>query len=79
MEFAELTRAADLFRARLLAGFLETNGVAVRVPDEEVIATYDGAATIWSEGVRVEVGAADIARAKELLQEWESRPGETEE
>ena len=76
MEFAELTRVADLFRARLLAGFLETNGVSARVPDEETIATYDGAATIWSEGVRVEVGSADIERARDLLKQWEERPAE---
>jgi hypothetical protein len=73
MEFAELTRVADLFRARLLTGFLETNGIEARVPDEETIATYDGAATIWSEGVRVEVGGADLERARELLAEWNAR------
>jgi len=73
MHFAELTRVADLFRARLLTGFLETNGIAARVPDEETIATYDGAATIWSEGVRVDVVAADLERAQALLAEWNAR------
>jgi len=70
---AELTRAATIFEAQLLAGYLESEGVIARIPDAETIQCYDGAATIWSKGVRVEVRAEDLERARDLFAAWEQR------
>ena len=70
---AELTRATTIFEAQLLAGYLESEGVLARIPDAEMIQCYDGAATIWSKGVRVEVRTDDLERARELLAAWEQR------
>ena len=50
----EVARARDIFQARILAGLLESHGIPVLIPDEETIVLYDGAATIWEKGVRIE-------------------------
>jgi hypothetical protein len=71
----ELTRATDLFEARLLAGFLESEGFRAFIPGEEMITALDGAATIWSAGVPVEVRSEDLEKAREALAAWRQRDG----
>jgi hypothetical protein len=72
----EVTRAKDIFEARMMAGLLESHGIPVHIPDEETIVLYDGAATIWEKGVRVEVPGNRVEEAIELLaahREWRAR------
>ena len=63
----EVARAPDLFKARILAGLLESHGITVLIPDEETIQIYDGAATIWEKGVRLQVRADRAEEAREIL------------
>ena len=63
----EVARARDLFHARMMAGLLESQGIRVLIPDEETIQIYDGAATIWEKGVRIQVQADRADEAREIL------------
>jgi len=68
-DFEVVARAKDLFEARLWVGLLETNGVPARIPDENMVGALDGAVSIWTEGVRVEVPGSRADEAKRLLEE----------
>jgi hypothetical protein len=69
----EVARIGDLFEARILAGYLESFGIRAHIPDKAVMGVMDGAAVIWSEGVRVEVPARQAEEAKRVLAEREER------
>ena len=65
--FTEVTKAKNLFEARLIAGRLESEGIPARIPGESVLETLDGIATIWKKGVSVEVPTELIEMAREVL------------
>lgn len=67
----EVARAATMFEARLVAGYLESRGIRTFIPGEAVIDVYDGAATLWSKGVPIRVAGSQAQRARALLAERE--------
>ena len=73
----EIARAGDLFEARMIAGYLEGFGIPAHIPGEAMMGAMDGAAVIWSKGVRVEVAAPHAEEARRLLAEREERRADT--
>ena len=67
----EVFRAGDLFKARMVAGFLESQGIFAHIPNEYTFDTYDGMATLWSKGVPVHVPLDRHEEAARLLAERE--------
>jgi hypothetical protein len=67
---AEVMRAGNLFKARLVAGRLESEGIPVHIPGASTIEALDGAATIWTNGVSVQVPVERLEEARAVLAEW---------
>jgi hypothetical protein len=76
-DLVEVTRARDLFEARILAGLLESHGIPAHIPGSSTLDTLDGAAAIWSEGIPIVVPRDRATAAREVL--LDRSPGDDEE
>ena len=75
-DYVVVHTAPGIHAAKILAGFLESEGVTARVPGSELTDEF-GAAMQLSGSADVIVLRRDLERAREIVAAWVEQPGDT--